>query len=199
MPTPRQLASTTRSVVSSMRRAAGLPPGRTSSRIAVVEEASPLFELLTQHGIHRRQQRLRCEAGHRGRECRVPSTTKSHSSGPMMVATWPGAIRHRNPACPSPAAWPPPARSAVPITADSDCRGTPSASMAATGAVVVSKPAAKNTTSAIGLVARDLHCLGGRAIGRTSAPAALRLVPANASRLCHIHRHAQHVAEGDQR
>ncbi len=50
--------------------------------------------------------------------------------------------------------------------------GMPSASIAATGAVVVSKPAAKNTTGRPGFASAIFLASSGLAIGRTSAPAA---------------------------
>ena len=50
--------------------------------------------------------------------------------------------------------------------------GTPSANMAATGAVVVSKPAAKNTTGRAGLSRAIRMASVGDAMGRMSAPVA---------------------------
>ena len=51
--------------------------------------------------------------------------------------------------------------------------GAPCASSAAAGAVVVSKPAARNTTVRSGLSRATFAASSGLAIGRTSAPAAL--------------------------
>ena len=50
--------------------------------------------------------------------------------------------------------------------------GMPSASIAATGAVVVSKPAAKKTTARPGFACAMCRASSGLATGRTSAPAA---------------------------
>ncbi len=76
--------------------------------------------------------------------------------------------------------------------------GTPCASMAATGAVVVSNPAAKNTTGRPGWARAIATASSGEAIGRMSAPWPPRLHQRTRLAPRHVHRHAQHVAEGHQ-
>ena len=62
--------------------------------------------------------------------------------------------------------------------------GTPSASIAATGAVVVSKPAAKNTTRRSGFSACDAHRFERRGDRHDLAARGARLLERCVPRLC---------------
>ena len=100
------------------------------------------------------------------------STTNSQSSGPITVETWPGAINASNPGVPESSNIATAGQVSRPDNSTSRLSGAPSASIAATGAVVVSNPAAKNTTWRDGSSLAMRTASVGDAIGRMSPPAA---------------------------
>ncbi len=100
------------------------------------------------------------------------STTKFHSSGPITVETWPGATSASKPGLPESSSIATAGQVRRPESRMERLSGIPSASNAATGAVVVSKPAAKNTTWRSGFASAMARASVGLAMGRTSAPAA---------------------------
>ena len=99
--------------------------------------------------------------------------TNSHSSGPITVATWPGAISASKPGSPESSSIATAGQVRRPDISSNRLSGAPCASIAAAGAVVVSKPAARNTTLRSGFSRATRAASSGLAIGRTSAPAAL--------------------------
>ncbi len=100
------------------------------------------------------------------------ATTNSHSSGPMTVDTCPGAMSALNPGVPESSNIATAGQVRRADNSTSKLLGTPSASIAATGAVVVSNPAAKNTTRRSGFAFAIATASVGVAMGRISAPAA---------------------------
>jgi len=103
----------------------------------------------------------------------VVARTNSHSSGPITVATCPGAISASKPGSPESSSIATAGHVRRPDIRNSRFAGAPCASSAADGAVVVSKPAARNTTLRSGFSLAIFAASSGLAIGRTSAPAAL--------------------------
>ena len=90
----------------------------------------------------------------------------------MMVETWPGATSASKPGVPESSSIATAGQVSRPDSRMERLSGMPSASIAAVGAVVVSNPAAKNTTGRSGFSSAILRASSGLAIGRTSAPAA---------------------------
>ena len=101
----------------------------------------------------------------------------------MMVETWPGAINASKPASSLSSNFATAGQVSRPESRSERLGGRPSATSAATGAVVVSKPAAKNTTSRSGLAPAIFTASRGDAIGRTSPPAARACSSERGSRL----------------
>ena len=90
----------------------------------------------------------------------------------MIVETWPGATSASKPGSPDSSNMATAGQVRRPDSSTDKLSGTPSTIIAATGAVVVSKPAAKNTTAFSGLSFAMLTASVGDAIGRISAPCA---------------------------
>jgi len=98
------------------------------------------------------------------------SAMNDHSSGPITVATWPGATRPSKPASPDSNSSATAGQVRRQAVSKSRLSGNPSATRAATGAVVVSKPAAKKTTVRAGSARAIVLASAGEAMGRTSPP-----------------------------
>ena len=90
-----------------------------------------------------------------------------------MVATWPGAINASKAGVSESSNMATAGQVSRPLISSNKFSGIPSASIAATGAQVVSKPATKNTTVFSGLAVAILTASVGDAMGLMSAPAAL--------------------------
>ena len=125
------------------------------------------------------------------------SKTKFHSSGPMIVETWPGATNPSKPGVSESSSIATAGHVRRPDNRTDKFFGTPSNSMAATGAVVVRTRQRKKLPAAPDFAARLLPL---RADLQWVAHPHLRPwpAPANAPPFSAHYRHAQHVAKGNQ-